>query len=66
MPDPDRERGRGLALPRIAVGGSTLIDAAARFEEMPDPFGQRFPSDFNALATNGSSVGMSTFCTIWR
>jgi hypothetical protein len=39
MPDPDPQRIRGLALPRIATSVTTTADGPARFEEMPDPFG---------------------------
>ena len=39
MPDPDRERIRGQALPRIAISASVSGRFMARSEEMPDPSG---------------------------
>jgi hypothetical protein len=39
MPDPDPQRSRGQALPRIAFSVAAFGKSPTRFEEMPDPFG---------------------------
>jgi hypothetical protein len=54
MPDPDPQRSRGQALPRIAIGATVSDDGAARSEEMPDPFGAD-PSGTGAPAGNAST-----------